>query len=241
MAVAVAADYSTLQDIREEAGHQQQQVKVAVSGTVDGANTDFYVPKLPIVDRTYSDAVSAGDAILYVDDVPVTISSIDAATGRIRANVAPAIGTTVKATYDFSSISDTRVTAVRLEAITWLKRNLEGVIDYSVWETGVAGEAGGVPEDLRMITRLFAAGLIMIRSYGENVDNELVSKNGYKKLAEAKKLMAEYLAAIMDNAGTTTPVTATVVSDGNLFKRDTDLDASYNESDSTEEFFHKDN
>lgn len=232
---AEVKDYSTLQDIREEAGHQHQKVQESMVGSANGSNAIFYVAKLPLVDHNYDDAVGITDAIVYDDGVPVTISGINADTGAITLASAPANGSVMKASYWYSTVTDTRVTGVRLEAIDWLQKKLVGVIDYTAWEPS------DVPPSLKTIVRLFAAALIMIRSYGENTDSELVSKNGYKKLTQAKALLTDYLESIADNSGTTTPVQATVKSDGNLFRRNTDLTNNDFDTNGTDEFFHKDN
>lgn len=232
---AVDKDYSTLQDIREEAGHQHTQVQERMTGSANGSNAIFYVAKLPVVDHNYDDAVGVTDAIVYDDGVPVTISAIDADTGAITLESAPANGSVMKASYWYSTVTDTRVIGVRLEAIDWLQKRLNGVIDYTTWEPA------DVPPSLKTIVRLYAAALIMIRSYGSNTDNELVSKDGYKKLGAAKSLLTEYLESIADDSGTTTPVQATVKTDGNLFRRNTDLGNIDYGTNGTDEFFHKDN
>lgn len=235
MSLAVAKDYSTLQDIREEAGHQHQKVQEGMTGLANGSNTEFYVSKLPLVDTNYDDAVGVTDVVVYDDGAVVTVSSIDASIGKITLQSAPASNSVMKCTYRYSSIPDTRIEAVRDEAIDYLKKALDGVIDYSNWQTA------DVPPSLKTFVRLFASALIMIRSYGENVDSELVSKSGYKKLGVAKSQLKEYLEAIADNSGTDTPVTATLATDGNLFRRNTDLDETYTESSSYDDFMHKDN
>ena len=116
---AVEKDYSTLQDIREEAGHQHQKVQESMVGSANGSNAIFYVAKLPLVDHNYDDAVGITDAIVYDDGVPVTISAINADTGAITLASAPANGSVMKASYWYSTVTDTRVTGVRLEAIKW--------------------------------------------------------------------------------------------------------------------------
>ena len=45
---------------------------------------------------------------------------------------------------------------------------------------------------MRMITRLWAAGLLLARDYGYNTDVELSSKDGYKKIEEAKSLLEDF-------------------------------------------------
>lgn len=235
MSAAVAIDYSALQDVREEAGHQHQQVQENMTGLANGSNTVFYVSKLPIVDYGYDDVVGATDIIVYDDGVAVTVNSIDANTGAVTLAAAPANGSVMKCTYRYSTVTDARVTGVRNEAIAYVQRRLNGVIDFSAWQTGE------VPADIQTVVRLFAAALIMIRSYGSNTDNELVSKDGYKKLQAAKDLLKEYLTNIADDSGTTSPVSATVVSDGNLFRRNTDLTNNDYETNSTDEFFHGNN
>jgi hypothetical protein len=235
MSAAAAKDYSTLQDIREEAGHQHQKVQEKMTGLANGSNKAFYVSKLPIVDRNYDDSTGATDVVVYDDGVAVGVDTIDPATGAINVTSAPANGSIMKCTYSYSTVNDTRVEGVRDEAIDYVQGRLNGIIDYSAW-TDVT-----LPKRIRLIVRLFAAALIMIRSYGSNTDNELVSKDGYKKMELAEGMMDKYLSDVSDDSTTATAVSATVKTDGNLFARNTNLTETLSEESSTEEFFHKDN
>lgn len=238
MALAVDKDYASYQDIREEAGQQAVSKLDTLSGVIDGSNASFYAKRTYIVDRDYDDAIGTGsgatDVIVYDDDVAVTVSTVNQATGEIVLASAPALGSSLLVTFAHSALSDTLVDKRRKEAIGYAKRRLNGVIDYSVWE------ASDVPETLKTFTRLYTAGLLLIQDQGLNVDTEETSKDGYKKLSTAKSLLMDYIDEIGNSSGSTSRVRTTARSDGNLFARNTDL-TSFNETvDTTDEFMRKD-
>lgn len=234
MALAVDKDYASYQDIREEAGQQSVTKLESLTGVVNDSNAVFYVKRTYVVDRNYNDtldvATVAGDVLVYDDNVAVEVSAIDPTTGAITLASAPASGSVMLATYAHSALSSDLVDKRRKEAIAWAKRKMTGVIDYTIFTDS------DLPEELKTFTRLYAAALILIRDQGLNADTDETSKDGYKKLATAKKILMDYIEEIAGSAGSTARASVSTKSDGNLFARNTDL-SSYNESvDTTDQF-----
>lgn len=238
MAVAVDLDYSSLQNIREESGHQHLVKLETPSGTADGTNVTFTVGRTYIVDRNYNDAIDvasvAGDVVVYDDAVAVEVATVDTTTGVITLSSAPSNGSAILATYAYSLLSDTKVAQYRDEAIDYVQRKINGVIDFGAWE------GTDVPPIVKTVVRIYAAGLILIQDHGLNTDGEGSSKDGYKRLSTAKSLLAEYLEEVGGASGSTSRVTVASRSDGNIFTRNTDL-STYNDSiDSTDAFMRGD-
>lgn len=227
-------DYSSLQDIREESGHQHLNKLEELSGTKNGSNTVFYAKRTYIVDRDYNDtldvASASGDVIVYVNDVAVSVSAVNADTGAITLAAAPANGATVLGTYYHSALSDTKVAKYRDEAIDYVQRKVNGIIDFGAWTSET------IPAIVKTVVRIYAAGLILIRDYGLNADTENSSKDGYKRLSTAKSLLAEYLDEVSDASGSTARTSVSSRSDGNIFTRNNDL-STFNESVSDTEHF----
>lgn len=234
MALAVDLDYSSLQDIREEAGHHNVMKTETPSGLVNGSNTIFTVGRTYIVDRNYNDIIdvasASGDVIVYDDNIAVTVNAVNVDTGAISLNAAPATSSVMLITYAYSLLSDTKVGKYRDEAVSYVQRKLSGIVDYAAWTDTT------LPSEIKTITRLYAGGLILIRDHGLNTDTENSSKDGYKKLAMAKSLMEDYITEASSIAGATSRVTVSAISDGNLFYRNTDL-TTYSDSVDSEEFF----
>ena len=231
MSLATDLDYSSYQDIREESGHQNLSMLETPSGLVNGSNTIFTVGRTYIVDRNFNDTVDvASDVVVYDDGVAVTISAVNVNTGVITLSSAPATNSEVLVSYAHSLLSDTAVGKYRDEAISFIQQRLDGVIDYSIWTDA------DIPAVIKTITRLYAAGLILIRDYGLNADTDESSKDGYKKLATAKSMLQDYIDNIADTPGSTSRVQAYARSDGNIFERNTDL-STWNESVSQDDAF----
>lgn len=243
MAIATDLDYSSLQDIREESGHQHIVKLETPSGLVNSSNTVFTVGRTYIVDRDYDDtidvATASGDVIVYDDNVAVTVNAVDTTTGVITLGAAPATSSVILVTYAYSLLSDVKVGKYRDEAIDYVHRKVNGIIDFGAWTN--ADDSTGVPGIVQTVVRIYAAGLILIRDHGLNADGENTSKDGYKRLATAKSLLSEYLEEVGSSAGASTRTTATSRSDGNIFYRNTDLSTWNDSVDSTEAFMRKDN
>lgn len=234
MAVVSEKDYSSLQDIREEAGHQHLNKLEALSGLANGSNTNYYAKRTYIVDSNYDDVLnvdtSSGDVVVYVNDSAVEVSAIDANTGKISLANAPANGATVLGTYYHSSINDTKVAKYRKEAISYVQRKINGIINFGAWTDA------DVPPIVQTVVRIYAAGLILIRDQGLNADTENTSKDGYKRLSTAKSLLQEYIDEESGGNASTARVRTSARSDGNIFPRNRDL-STFNETTSTTEHF----
>jgi len=230
----VELDYSSLQDIREESGHHHVNKLEELSGTKNGSNTVFYAKRTYIVDRNYNDtldvASASGDVIVYVNDVAVSVSAVNQDTGAITLAAAPANGATVLGTYYHSALSDIKVGQYRDEAIDYVQRKINGIIDFGAWTSET------IPPIVKTVVRIYAAGLILIRDYGLNADTENSSKDGYKRLATAKSLLSDYLDEIIDVSTSTARTGVSSRSDGNIFTRNNDL-STFNESVSQTEHF----
>lgn len=238
MALATDLDYSSLQDIREEAGHQHIVKTEIPSGLVNGSNTVFTVGRTYIVDRNYNDtidvATASGDVIVYDDEVAVSVSAVNAITGAITLTAAPVAASAMLVNYAYSVLSDIKVHKYRAEAIDYVHRKINGIIDFGAWQ------GADVPPLVHTVVRLFAGGLILVRDQGFNTDTEDSSKDGYKKIQSAKSLLQDYLDEISDAAGSTSRVSTVGVSDGNIFRRNPDLSSWNSCTDNTECFMRRD-
>lgn len=230
-----APDYTNLQGIRKEAGLHHEQKYQALTGSANGSNTVFYAPRTYIVDRNGDDTTNSSDVVVYVNNVAVTVSAVDPVTGAITLQSAPANGATVKATYAYSVASDTEIEERRDEAQDWLNTKVKSYIDVDNLTDST------FPKIFRAITRLYAAALLLIRDYGTSADTDLSSKDGYEKMKTAKSMLEDYINDIMDDADTSTPVSTSIKTDGNLFNRNTDLDEiGMSPTPDTDAFFRKD-
>lgn len=206
--------YVTLQAIRVEAGMQNREVgKAPAGGNVDGANTDFFVDSTPIVDSNHDDLVNQTDVVAYVDGSAAPVSEIDNTTGLVRLTTAPAADTDVTLDYTWSPVDDVQVSELRDEGEAWLNKRVGRVIDISTLT------ADTFPREWRTIVKLWCAAMILIRDYGSSTDTDESSKDGYKKLGTAKKLLAEWLEEQGAETGTPAAQNVTVVSDGHIFER----------------------
>jgi len=234
MAAVSDKDYSSYQDIREESGHYHLVKFEELTGLANGSNTIYYAKNTFIVDRNYNDVIDVaavdGDFIAYVNDVAVTVSAVNVETGQITLASAPANGATVLGSYAKSALSDAKVDKYRKEAIDWAQRKLKGILDYTTWQDT------DVPATIKTFVRLYAGALILIRDYGLSADTEESSKDGYKKLSSAKSMLMDFIDEISTSAGSSSRVTASSRSDGNLFARNTDL-SSYNDTVSQDDNF----
>lgn len=237
MAAAVALDYSSLQDLREEAGLHHIEMGEALTGEADAANKYFYVSNKYVVDRDYDDALGPTDVIVYDDGTAVDLAATDpinAISGRIELLNAPAADSVMTADYGYSVASDALVIKRRAEAISWLQNKIRSTIDYTEWE------GADVPDMLKTAIRLYGGGLLLIRDYGSSADTDLSSKDGYKKLDEARKILKDYLGDAADDSGSLGSNTVATKSDGNLFPRNRDLSSDH-PSSSDDDYFMRHN
>lgn len=217
--MADAIDYASLQEIREEAGRQYRKIGEALDGSANGSNDTFYTRRKDVVDSDYDDDLGTDDLTVYVNGTAVSVSAVDGTTGEITLASPPANGATVTADYDYSGVRTALVTRCRKAAIDVVERAISGILDPSDWSS-----SGDIPGELQSIVVNYAAGLLLIRDHGAHADTNESSKDGYKRLAWAKKALKEYIAGIEDDSDTTAKNVSHYRTDGNIFKREDDLD-----------------
>lgn len=232
-----APEAATLQAIREEAG--LQHIKMAATptpATGDGSNLDFYVDRKYVVDRTYDDVLDGTDVVVYVAGEAATVSSVVADTGRVRMVDAPANAATVRVDYAHSVLSDTGAGIVRSEATSWLRSKVNSYIDYDELTEGT------YPAIFSTVVKLYAAGLLLIRDYGSSADTNLSSKDGYEKIKLAKSMISDWITDTLDDEDTIAPLSGSLRTDGNVFRRNTDLDGTLSSPyPDDDRFMHHDN
>lgn len=182
-----AKNFTSLHDIRREAGLLRQTTDKHVIGEVDGANRVFYASQAPIVDRDGDDEVTKADVTAYVDDDAVAIESVDAATGAVVLAAAPKPNARVILAYEFSAIEQSEIERRRQSAEDWLKRKVSRVYNWA------ALDMANFPDVWEDAVRLYAAALLQISDWGTNVDVDGSSKDGYMKLKTAKQMLDEWV------------------------------------------------
>ena len=212
-----AKNFTSLHDIRREAGLLRQTTDKHVIGEVDGANRVFYASQAPIVDRDGDDEVTKADVTAYVDDDAVAVESVDAATGAVVLVKAPKPNSRVILAYEFSAIEQAEIERRRQSAEDWLKRKVSRVYNWA------ALDMANFPDVWEDAVRLYAAALLQISDWGTNVDVDGSSKDGYMKLKTAKQMLDEWVedAANLDptDPNIAAATSGAFVSDGDLVGR----------------------
>ena len=185
----MATVYETKQAIREEAGLQNEVLGEQTQGVADGSNKIFTVSRKPLVDRNYDDVVDKNDVVCYVNNVPVTVDSVDSVSGAITLHSAPALSAIVKADYATSNVKDGFLSQLILET--------QETIDTLMGKI-VTVPYTSVPATIRKVMRLMTASFLLIRDYGFNTDTEATSKDGFKKLSTSNTLLSDYYDSIAE-------------------------------------------
>lgn len=180
-------NYTSLHEIRREAGLVRQTTDTRVAGVADGANREFYVNQTPIIDRNNDDVVTTADVTAFVDDQPVVVSSVDAESGTVVLANPPADGADVSIAYEFSAASDSEVAKRRDNAQSWLHRRVKSRYNLNL----VTLE--NFPDAWEDAVRLRAAGFLQISDWGTNIDTDGSSKDGYEKIKLATQIIDEWL------------------------------------------------
>lgn len=181
-------NYTSLHEIRREAGLIKQTTDTRVAGVIDGTNRTFYTNNTPIIDRNNDDEVTTADVTAFVDDIPVIVQAVDRNSGAVTlANPPASTAKEVFLAYEFSGVDDEEITKRRKTAQNWLNGKVAGVYNTN---TITAENFPAIWED---IVRLYAGGLLQISDYGANADTDGSSKDGYKKLAQAKSMLEDWI------------------------------------------------
>lgn len=182
--------YATLSAIRNGAGLLSRVKNETLSGVTDGSNVHYFTTKRPLAGSTDSDAVVVSDVVAFVDGSAVAVSAVDAKTGKITLTVAPASNTRVTLDYQFCVMTADELREFQCQADDWIDSGLKKVS---------ATPLKGKPGTLATAAKLYASGLILIDDHGSSVDTDLTSKDGYKKITLAKKILADYIQGVLDD------------------------------------------
>ena len=235
--------YETITSIRRDAGLLKlteaatggMSHRDTIDGALDGVNKSFHLPNIPIVDRNNDDEVTADDVLVFVDGQPVEVASITPENGTIELAEAPAATTEVLLIkYAWSPVSDEFIIEMRKGVEDWLDGLVAGVYDVSaVFASGV------FPNEWKNITRLRTAGYLQIQDWGENVDTDGSSKDGYKKLQPAMSDLQDWIDGIINNDtdGKVKSNSSVHRSDRNVFGRNS-FHGGRRDLDRSDEYFH---
>lgn len=177
--------YETKQAILEEAGLiNRVDTPEALDGLVDGSNKVFTTSYKPLVDTNNDGSVDEQDVTAYVDGSEVSVSQVDAETGEITFVAAPAADAVVTLVYSYTNVADSYVTKIREETEDWINTEMNGTdpVPYTT-----------VPKTIRKVARYYAAGLLLLKEYGDRSDNEELAKNGNEKIKKAERWLTRYI------------------------------------------------
>jgi len=175
------SNYVTNQEVREQAGFQYKQRSESL-GDGDGVNKIFSSENNPIVDRNYSGSpVSVADVIVYVNGTAVTVSAIDADTGKLTLALAPADGTSITVDYDWSNIEFDVIENYVDEAHALVLASIQRAYSLPLSET---------PDLLILIEKKLAAGLLLDKEYSVGGD-ETEDSRGRRWIKWAETKLAE--------------------------------------------------
>lgn len=195
--------FSSLKDVRLDGGFQIQERKSSLydSGGSpaegDGTTTVFYTKYRPIVDDNGDDVVNTTavsgvyDVIVYVNGTSVSITSIDAAQGKITLAAAPANGAVISISYAWSSIDDAMVTLYRRWAYAKIISTIAKVYAMPVDQTSTNPDFAGSDGEafLHSMEVELAAGNILMITYTEQ--NDGLHKQGEIKVKAVTKMLDE--------------------------------------------------
>lgn len=92
-------------------------------GEGNGSNKIFYTDNYPLVDTTGDETVTTADIVVKVAGTPVTVTTVDAITGKITLEAAPGAGQTVNGDYSYSDVSEITIG----EAVLFGENEAEGL------------------------------------------------------------------------------------------------------------------
>lgn len=175
-------NYETIGRILSEAGfflQARNETSTAEGGVITTAYENI------ISKNTEADEdVNKDDVSVYNGSTAVEVAEIDAESGRITL-VDKTISEQLATTYHYSPVAVSFVKVTREDVQNRIRKKLSGMSGCSCAKTDE------FKSSLRMITRLWSAGLLQTKDYGYNVDNEDTAKDGYRKINEAKSLLEE--------------------------------------------------
>lgn len=182
-----AINFTSLHEIRREAGLVRQTTDNRVIGKVDGTNREFYANHAPIVDRNNDDIVTTADVTCYVDGEVVIAQAVEAASGKVVLANPPERDAVVELAYEHSAADDTEVEKRRSNAQNWLRRRVKA--HYNLNEV----TSDNFPDAWEDAVRLRAAGMLQISDWGTNIDTDGSSRDGYQKIKLASQIIDEWI------------------------------------------------
>lgn len=192
--------FSSLKQIRFDAGFQVQERQVAVFDVNrdepvlgDGTTTVFYTKNTPIIDRNGDDTVTTTDVVVYVNGTAVSVSTIDAASGKITLAAAPALNAVVTVSYDWSPVDDTTVETYRKWAYALVISAVARVYVLPVDDATVNPDFdGSSAEDyLTSVEVMLAAGKLLQIVYTE--ENDGFNKQGQDKVTMGRQMLKDLM------------------------------------------------
>ena len=183
--------YASIQAIREGAGLLYRAVNEKAIGAVDGSNQVYTTKRRPIVDGNYDDEVGPEDVHVYVNGTAVAVGEVVAEEGKITLAAAPAVNDKVTIDYCHSPVTDEYVEGKQTESDNWIDMKIKGSVSVPLKEP--------IPGVIVTAAEMYAAGLILTRDWGNRVDSELSSKDGFAKIRQARELVADYLQGVKDD------------------------------------------
>lgn len=143
-----------------------------------------------------SDAeMTTSDVDVRINGEKVEVKEVDTEQGLIELSDAAKIGGEVRVSYKYSG--------VELEYVKTTRDDVENLVQSKLRTLGNCQrlKEDGVLRQLRAIVRLWAGGLLLSREYGYNTDTEQTSKDGYRKIEEARTLLQELYDNLQLNCG----------------------------------------
>ena len=182
--VAESQHYEKLERILQEAGFlftvRDEQCEV-VGDRITVAN-----PTL-IAKKCEGDQIEATveDVTVLNDGRETKVKEVDAEQGVIVLEQPLESNKTVSVFYRYSMIELDYLKVVRDDVEELIRAKLRNLNQCAKFKTTE------VINKLRIITRLWSGGLLLSREYGYNTDSEQTSRDGYRKIQEAKTLLNE--------------------------------------------------
>lgn len=126
---------------------------------------------------------TADDVAVYYNGEKLGVKEVRAEEGVIVLEDCPEDTQNVSVFYKYTNVELDFVKVVRDDVENAIKTKLQSLGSCSRLKSTE------IVNQLRMITRFWAAGSLLAREYGYNTDSEQTSKDGYRKMQEAKEML----------------------------------------------------
>lgn len=179
-------NYETVGNILREAGFLflARREECEIDGDTIIVNNSNIVPKNCVEE---DGDVTNGDVVVVCNGEKLKVKEVDPLEGVITLEEPPVRETSAKVSYRYST--------VEIDYAKKARDDVQELIDAKLLQLG--NRITGAQGKLRLITRLWAGGLLLSREYGYNTDNDEGAVDGYKKIEEAKSLLDELIKELM--------------------------------------------